>query len=457
MGNTFQILVRLDVSNDWQRLGVHGAQASEASRSGVNTKTLCAPVAASGLYSPLRASISASAAHIGDETYPAKVGWPQLSDQQFRKIDQRLAPNAGLQSHQVSNKSFSHKSLSATPFDLSIAAHPSHYPMLWIKHFGLPIPSWSWAIELGWRPLGQRLMGSDLIVGFDPPIRTPLLCPAMTRGRPRRLGLEHPVHLFVPAILFGMPRSNKFDAYPQRRPPGAQTRKAHRSCRSKGMAIVHPNDFRTAVPAEEPPKLPLHRFPTLVLEQTDGQYFAAEQIPDRQGIHSSAILSSKPSLEVRRPNVIAPPRHCQSRPLDGRTATKAPSPGASVQAQSLEPFANGAGRWTPLTGMLSAQPRRQFPAAPASVASSQSPNPPQPLPGNLSRTMLGPPRALAQSTKSIAFETLLPLVSNPAAQAEFPAQNSHAFLGLHGQFHKPKPLHCSRHLYPCHAPKKGPN
>ena len=456
MGNTFQILLRLGVCKAWQRLGVPAAQASVARRSGGNPKTLRAVAVDSTFCPPARASASAAATHISDRTHPAQVGRPQLANPQFSKIDQRLAAKTRLQPDRIADKGFTHKPLAATPFDLTIAAHPPHGPRPGITHLGSPGLTWSAAIELGWRPLRQRFMGPDLIINFDPAVRTPLLRPAMTRRRFGCLRLEHPVHLFVSAILFGMPRINKLHTDPQRRPPGAQTRKPHRPARSKGMAIVHPNDLRVTVPAKEPPKLPLHRWPALVRKQANGQHFAAEQIPDRQRLHTPAILRPKPALEVDCPYVIAPAGHGQGRPRDGRAAPGAPPAATAMESQSFEPFANRACRGTLFAGMFPAQPGRQLPATPTPVAATQLSNPPPPQLRCFSWGTLGPPRTIPQSAQTIAFKTPLPLVASPAAPAEFPAQNGHALLGLHGQFHKPQPPHGHRHLFPSHAQKKGP-
>src|ERR1051326_8242406 len=76
----------------------------------------------------------------------------------------------------------------------------------------------------------------------------------MLGSRPCCLGLENPMHLLVPAILFWMPWSNKFDADSQRRPPRAQARKPKRPCRSEGWAVVHSNDCRITIFSKQPKK-----------------------------------------------------------------------------------------------------------------------------------------------------------------------------------------------------------
>src|ERR1041385_5952759 len=166
----------------WQRLGVHGATASQASRSGVNAKTLRAPAAGS-MPSVWSCLLPLTSAHIAGRTHPARIAVPHLSDEYTGEIDQHLVGPGRFESHRISDKCFPHKSFSSLPFYLSVAAPSPPQPMPWVIQPQLPPPGGLSLIHLHGRSLSQCLVRPQLVVGSDPPIGSPLLRPTMHRGR----------------------------------------------------------------------------------------------------------------------------------------------------------------------------------------------------------------------------------------------------------------------------------
>ena len=442
----------------WQRLGVHRAKASEASRSGVNTKTLRAAITGCSLLRSHRNLLASprGSLDIVCRTHPAQIGLPHLSDQDVPQIDQTLAGSGWLESHRIPNERFSDKSLSSLPPDLSIASNAPHLPQTRVPYSGQSPALALAAIDLCGRPLTQRFVRSHLVVSSDPSIRAPLLRSPMNRRKPCRFGLEHPMHLFVSAILFGMSWSDKFHSNRQGCPPRAQTRKARWTGRSKGAAVVHTDDFRVAMPAKQSHKFSADRLPTLIFEQPDAQQIPTEQIPHGQRFYPLTILRPKPAFEIDCPHVVASLGHRQARPVQWRSPTRATAP-PPVQPHSLEPIADRSDRRRASRAMLFAQTRCQFPAAPASMAPAQSAYPCQPSWGNLARAASRSPRSIFEPTQSIALESLDPFVANPAAESKFSTKCGDRSLGLGNQLHKLQTPHHTGDLFPRHACGKGPN
>ena len=197
-------------------------------------------------------------------THASGVGIVQMADQERTKIDGVDAQLEWFESETTAHEGFADKTLPPAPLDLAVAANLTLWPRAWIAQQDLAAgsPPASSAIPLDWQFLAKRLMRSNPIVGIDPTGGAMLLPLARDRRRVSRLRLEHPVHLLVTAVVFGMARPRQLHPDAQSHPSGTQTRQAGRAGRGKWATIVGANDLRQAIPAEQLPEHRLDRTPT---------------------------------------------------------------------------------------------------------------------------------------------------------------------------------------------------
>ena len=431
-----------------QRVGRRSTEASVASRSG-------APANALGVGLPPAAAAPQDQTDRGvlllpcirRRTHSSRVRLPQLADQQSREVDLALSSALGFQPYRIPDERFPHKALPPLPFDLSVAAHSTHSPVRAIAQSCAPRVTWSGTIDLRRRSVLQSFVRTNPVVDVHPTVGAPLLRSPMARGWACRFGLEHPMHLLVGSILFRMPRRNEFDPNPQRRPPGAQARQPRWPCGSEGTAIVRANHRGIAVLPEQVQESPTRWPPTLILEQAGHQYITTERIAHRQRFHPPAIRRSKPTFEVHRPHLVAALSNGQPSPPHLRPSGRAAALTAA-QLHSPQPLAHGPGTGNRLTGMFFAHSRCQFPASPASISPPQTPNPDQPLRGNLPRRAMRPTSPTSQTARPFPLESRHPLVAALAAHSKTPTQLRHALLGLQGQLHEPQPSHHRRKFFP---------
>jgi len=201
------------------------AEASEASRSaaaGRAPRAACSPVPCSP-QAPFQSGPSTRPG-IAGRTYRAGVHFPQLPNQKTSKIHFPFPSTPALQPHRIAHECFPDKTLSPSPFGLSAPAHPARSPAFGIAQEHPAGCRRLGTIHFRWCALSQSLVGTNPIVAPCPAVGPPLLPPPVRRGRLRRLGFQHPVHLFVGSVLLRMPWRDEFDPNPQRRPPGAQAR-----------------------------------------------------------------------------------------------------------------------------------------------------------------------------------------------------------------------------------------
>ena len=394
-------------------------------------------------------------ARISSGTHSTRIGFPQFPNQQSGKMHSPFRLGQGLQSHRVANESFPHKAFASAPFDLAIASHLAPHPSWWVfwKYLA-PTRQAFGSINFHWRPLAQSLVGPNLVVAFDPSPGPPLLRSHIARRGTCRFGFEHPMHLFVRPILFRMPRSYELDLDSHGSPPSAQARKPRWPGRSERSAIVHADDLGIAVTPKQLQKNSTNRPPTLIGQQAYCQQVTTEQIANRQGLDPASVLSSKPALEIDRPNLIALLGHRKPTSAQGWTSRRATT-STAAQFHSLEPLANGACSWRSLTPIQLAQSSGKFPTPPASMSPSQPPDPTQPYRRSLPRGLVRTAGSISQSSTSLPFESRLPFVATPTAQAKGSTQLRHALLGLQGQFHKLQSSHHTRDFFPGHAPRKA--
>ena len=437
--------LKLDIharKREWQRLGVYVAEASEASRSGVNAKTLRGFAVAKGCPVPfVLGSLGRTPTHVDRRTHSTGVDIPEFPDQCIRKVHHRSARSCSLEPHIVANEGFSYEPLPAFPFDLPVASDSPHQPMTRILHCVLPSFSFWPTINLRRRSLPQPFVRSHLVVGSQPSIRSPLLRSSIARHRMCRFGLEHPMHLFVCAVLLGVPRRNKFHSDSQCHPPGAQARKPCRTRGSKGTAIVHTDHLRIAVSPKEPEEFSTDRPPTLVLQQANAQQIATEEISHCQRFYTATVLGTKPTLEIDCPHLVGPSRYGQFGPLQARATPSPPPAFPTIQAHTFEPIADRPNTRYLLPWMSLAQARHQLATAPTGMAATQSTNPLQPFGCHLPRTSPRLARSVLQTSKPVPLEAPDPFVACSAAPSKLSAQFAELALGLARQFHKLQPSH----------------
>jgi len=382
---------------------------------------------------------------IPGRAHATRIGLPQLPYQQTAKIDPAFLPAHGLEAHRISHKRFAHKALSSSPLDLTVAPDPTHCPLPGILQDPTPGSLCPGTIYLRRWPLPQSLVRANVVVTVYPSIRAALLCTPVARARPSCFGLHHSMHLLVPSVLFGMARSDELHANSQRRPPGAQARKPRRTRRSKGTAVVHANDQRIAVLSEQPQKNAPHWLPPLIGQQPDAQQIAAEQIPHRQRLRPTTVLSAKPSFEIHRPYVVASTRQGQGSKAPLRAWTRTPTnPGTEFHC--FQPPANRARGRRTLTGVVLDQSNPQFATSPTAMPSPQTPNSGHPWPTGLLRRVMRTTPPIVETALPFLLEALLPFVAALSAEPERPTQPRHALLGLQSQLHE---LQSSRHQGDC--------
>jgi hypothetical protein len=285
-------------------------------------------------------------------------------------------------------------------------------------------------------------------------VGAPLLRTPVERSRFCDLGLEDAVHLFVGAILFGMPRSNELNADSQSGPPSAQTRKPKRSGGAKRLAVVHADNIRVTILSKQPDKNPSDWLPTLVFEQADRQQVTTEQIPHCQWLDPLAVSRPKPAFEIYGPDLIVSQSPRQTIASQLWTAPRTSATG-SVEFHSLEPVANRAGCWRSFLPVELAQPSRQLSASPTPVASSYPANSLHPHRRGLPRRAVRARASIAQPSTPFALEARLPLIPGLATDSEGPTQMRHASLGLQSQLHELQPLCQTTDLFPRHGRGKG--
>ena len=430
---------------------LRGGERSEPKRSNHQdvVDVLCSPFFPS---LRLRPAVSGTTCILGG-THPTRIAIPKFSDQHTRKSYRPSALASLSQPHWISNKSLSHKPLLSLPTDLAIAPYPAHLPVVGISQGCTRRSRSRPTINFSRRSLLQSFVRSYLVVSVSPPIYPPLLGAQIPRSGFRRLGFEHPVHLFVCSILFGVPRSNELDLDAQSSPPGTQPRKPSRPVGTERSAIVHTNDFRHPVPRKQTQEHSTHRSPTLIAEQTNNQYITTEQIAHRQRFDPPAILSPEPAFEVHGPHLIVLRRNRQGIARQCGTPPRTAA-AAATEFHSLEPIANGPGSRSPLSPIGLAQPNRQFSAPPTSMPASHLPDPAYPNRGGLFRRAVRTRASISQTRTPFALEAVLPLVAGLATDSEGSAQLRHALLGLQSQLHKPQPSHHTGDLFPRHDRRK---
>lgn len=461
MGNTLgthigNTLVRNLEFGSWaiegHREGVGCASTSEASRGAANT--LVVRKLLHGWFHPRRYIFQrlAKPSSPSHRAHATGIQIPQLAQQHIAEVNAPYLLCGRLESNWVTDKSFADKSFAAPPSDLSIAAHPPHKPCLWISQSDHAGRCPAGLIPFCGRAHVQCLVGTNVVVNPHPPANAALLRSSVGRSWTGRLGLEHPMHLFVCRILLRVPWDYEFDPNPQSCPPRTQTRKARWTDRSKGHPVVHPDRLWIAVLTKKTRTDPLHGRPALIGQNVDGQKITTEHVSDRQRFGPLTVGRAKPSFEVYGPDLVAASRLGQAGPLHMWSCRPVvPPPG---QLHAPQPFGDAPHRRNPLRRMLLAQPNPKLLAAPTPMPSPQPAYTRQPLCRNLTGAMMRTARTVTQAAQAFSFEAGHPFVTSLATDSENPTQMRHASRGLQSQFHESQPPSKRRDFFPRHSRRK---
>ena len=389
-----------------------------------------------------------------DRTHPASVASVQSANQSLSKIDRHNRTPFGLQSHPLANERFPYEPLPPAPLDLPVAAHSPHGPAGRIGQLGQSpgIFSPTDPIPAPGRLLSQRLVRTFLVVAPQPHRDPMLLALPGPRHGAQRFPFEHPMKLFVRAVVLGMSGPGELHRDPQPPPPHAQTRKSRRPGRGKGSAIVHADDLRQPALPKQPRKHGARTRPPLIGQQPRRQAISAAQVPHRQRLAALTIARAKPALEIHRPHLVGSLSQRQRR-MQPHSAFAGSSPGLARQLEPTEPAAHRPQRrhtpaltpkpdlnflWSPV-GMLFARPsdaRDRHRLQPA-------------------RHLVRSPLSVAQSAAATLGETRPPFVGRLAAHAKKTTPLTDRLFVPEQCLDQAPPLPNNRMLFPRHDRSKS--
>ena len=193
----------------------------------------------------------------------------------------------------------------APPFDLAPRSHPTNLmvgvvPRVFEAFRHVPRRG---RIEIGRRPLPERLVRALFIIVSAELVEAGLLLPSVGGGRLRGLLLQRAVHPLMAPVLLRRGGANemRFDAEPE--PPRRKPRQPARPTRAKRRAVVAADRLRQAVSRKdgrENISSPFHRL---------GRDARLDQKPrvavgDRQRIDPPLVPGAEPAFEVGRPFVV---------------------------------------------------------------------------------------------------------------------------------------------------------
>jgi hypothetical protein len=253
------------------------------------------------------------------------------------------------------------------------------------------------------------------------------------------------------AVLLRLARGNPF-----RRNAGfdqihRQFRQSTSATRRKRRSVIRPHVVGQPELAESGIK---HR-PDMVGVRA-GQCLAAQKIAamgvgNRQRFTPLAVTRQKPTLEVDAPDVVGGFTIGKRRT---RWRAAPPQPALHRQPLAIEQLSDRARRRPIRLRRASFQIGPHLHRPPGRMRPSHLEAAPGNVRCNPVRMMQRRPRAVEQPGSSFGFKTRQPLVSNPTAHTEPPADRRERFLALLNCHHKPHPLFHGTGLLPSH--RQGP-
>ena len=308
------------------------------------------------------------------------------------------------------------------PPDLPTASDAPHRPRSLIDpwRFHLPIDPLGAPIQALRRHLSQGLVRSLPVELSHPGVKTLLLrCRAVSRWS-GRFGFQRAMHPLVPAILLRPTRRNvlHLDAQPQ--PPHTQGRQPTRPRRAKRRSVVHPNDFRFAIPFEPPLKTDAYLLVCRPGHYLAAQHATAKPIAYRQRIAALPVARPKPTLEVHPPHVVWPRCHRQLRPHLQRPVP--PPPPGLYQSVAHQDSAQRAHRRHPHQPIFLCQFGPQFLGSPMWMTHSQPHRSTRPPPRTLMRARVRTAAALVDPFHPLCTKTTPPFIPRLPANLMPPTQ-----------------------------------
>ena len=143
-----------------------------------------------------------------------------------------------------------------------------------------------------------------LVVFADESSKSLLLGRAVGRRRPRGLGLQHGMKLFMRAILLRMARRNPLRHDPQAHPPHIELRQTAEPRAREWAAVVAADALRQSVVPKRTLEAMARRGRGAAEQGIAAQHESAEPVAQRQRIAIHAIARAKFAFEIGRPHLI---------------------------------------------------------------------------------------------------------------------------------------------------------
>src|SRR6266567_635922 len=202
--------------------------------------------------------------------HPGSICGVEEADEMFGQMNFYDASGYGFESDALPDKGSADETQSSVPFDVSMGPHTPHSPVGGITRLGQVTgkATRTFAVVLGRHLLVQALVRALSIVVGHPTSDAGLLPTRRPRRRVESLGLENPMHLFVPPVVFGMSTAND----------------------------VHADHSRQTKAAKQPRHISPHGAVALVGQQADAQHHTAAQIAHRQRFAARPVAGAKPAF-----------------------------------------------------------------------------------------------------------------------------------------------------------------
>src|ERR1043166_452080 len=329
-----------------------------------------------------------------------------------------------LEAHTLAPEGSADDSQASPPANVAAFGNAARRPAPRVSQFrqSASISAPTLAIEICGHSLLQRLMGTVVVIILNETRGALLLAPRRGRCRRSRFGLINPMHLLMSRVFLGSSAPRKLHSNSQAQPPCRQPRQIQGTIAGKGRTVVHADNIRLSKNPEQGLEILAHRF-VPVPKQADAQQVAAEQIADRQRIHSLPIPGAKPAFEVHCPNLIWLLRDGQRpsgqpwSPSGNRTSGLYPS-------QTPQPFGDCSHLGQVGARMLSAQMGINLLCTPTRTVLPHLADLFEPALGSPSRRPVGTPRAIRQPRAAVRSKTGQPLETRLSTATKLPAEVS---------------------------------
>lgn len=304
------------------------------------------------------------------------IGVHQKADKMTLEIDFMNALAHWLEAHALAAEGSANDSHSSVPANVAALRNTARRPSPTVSQFGQPtsIRAPALAIEVCGHLLLQCLVRTIVVVVANETCGALLLAPWRGCRRRSRFGPVNSMHLFMSRIVLGSSPTGKLHLDSQPQPPGRESRQIQRAVASKGRTVVDADDFGLSTLDEQALEILAHRFVTL-LQQSDAQQVAAEEIAHGQRVHAPPVSSAKPAFEIHSPHLVGLSRDGQ-RPSGQLRPPMSDRPTRTHPSLTPQPLGDGSHLGQSGARMLSAQVRINLlcpPNADGALAPGRSP------------------------------------------------------------------------------------